>query len=117
MMKTQIGLGDLAVPSVFDVLGMIPGIIVLLAIAVITTWSDYYVREFKLRHRSVYGIGDAGKKFAGRIGREVLRFTFVLCRVSIWRVNEFLLMLYRFCLCCCRWYAWYVNRPECRFLA
>jgi len=38
MMKTQIGLGVLSIPLVFDTLGMIPGIIVLLAIAIITTW-------------------------------------------------------------------------------
>ena len=38
MMKTQIGLGVLSIPLVFDTLGMIPGIIVLLGIAIITTW-------------------------------------------------------------------------------
>ena len=38
MMKTQIGLGVLSIPLVFDTLGMIPNIIVLLAIAIITTW-------------------------------------------------------------------------------
>jgi amino acid permease len=35
MMKTQIGLGVLSIPLVFDTLGMISGIIILLAI---TTW-------------------------------------------------------------------------------
>lgn len=38
MMKTQIGLGVLSIPLVFDTLGMIPGIIILLTIAIITTW-------------------------------------------------------------------------------
>jgi len=38
MMKTQIGLGVLSIPLVFDTLGMIPGIIILLSISVITTW-------------------------------------------------------------------------------
>lgn len=38
MMKTQIGLGVLSIPLVFDTLGMIPGIIILISIAVITTW-------------------------------------------------------------------------------
>lgn len=38
MMKTQIGLGVLSIRLVFDTLGMIPGIIILLAIAIITTW-------------------------------------------------------------------------------
>ncbi|KAJ5763948.1 hypothetical protein N7533_002629 [Penicillium manginii] len=39
MMKSQIGLGVLAIPSAFDTLGMVPGIICLLVMAVITTWS------------------------------------------------------------------------------
>jgi amino acid permease len=38
MMKTQIGLGVLSIPLVFDTLGMIPGIIILVSIAAITTW-------------------------------------------------------------------------------
>jgi amino acid permease len=38
MMKTQIGLGVLSIPLVFDTLGMISGIIILLAITGITTW-------------------------------------------------------------------------------
>ena len=42
MMKTQIGLGVLSIPLVFDTLGMIPGIIILLAIAIITTWVRKY---------------------------------------------------------------------------
>ena len=38
MMKTQIGLGVLSIPLVFNTLGMIPGIIILICIATITTW-------------------------------------------------------------------------------
>ncbi|RMD43217.1 hypothetical protein DV735_g1972, partial [Chaetothyriales sp. CBS 134920] len=78
MMKTQIGLGVLAIPSVFDVLGMIPGLICMLAIAIITTWSDYYIGVFKLLHRSVYGIDDAGFLMFGRAGREILGAAYVL---------------------------------------
>jgi amino acid permease len=52
-MKTQIGLGVLSITLVFDTLGMIPGIIVLIAIAVITKWSDYVVGLFKLNHPKV----------------------------------------------------------------
>ncbi|KAJ4123039.1 hypothetical protein NW768_010031 [Fusarium equiseti] len=59
MMKTQLGLGILSIPSVFDTLGMIPGLICLCVVAAITTWSDYIVGTFKLRHREVYGIDDA----------------------------------------------------------
>ncbi|KAJ5575696.1 hypothetical protein N7535_002622 [Penicillium sp. DV-2018c] len=79
MMKTQIGLGVLSIPSAFDTLGLIPGIICLVAIAIITTWSDYIVGIFKLKHRSVYGIDDAGELMFGRVGREVFGSVFCLC--------------------------------------
>ncbi|KAF7550750.1 hypothetical protein G7Z17_g5503 [Cylindrodendrum hubeiense] len=78
MMKTQLGLGILSIPSAFDTLGMIPGLICLCIVAAITTWSDYIVGIFKLRHREVYGIDDAGGLMFGRIGKEIFGFAFGL---------------------------------------
>ncbi|CAD0105792.1 unnamed protein product, partial [Aureobasidium uvarum] len=72
MMKTQIGLGVLSIPSVFDTLGMIPGIICLIVIGAITTWSDYMIGVFKLKHPEVYAINDVGGMLFGRVGREAL---------------------------------------------
>lgn len=79
MVKTQIGLGVLSIPLNFDVLGLIPGVICLCVVAAITTWSDYIVGVFKLRHREVYGIDDAGRLMFGRVGREILGIAFCLC--------------------------------------
>lgn len=79
MMKTQIGLGVLSIPAVFDTLGLIPGIICLIMIAIITTWSDYIVGIFKINHEEVYGIDDVGQLIFGRAGREILGAAFVLC--------------------------------------
>lgn len=69
MMKTQIGLGVLSIPSAFNVLGLLPGIVILILIAVITTWSDDEVGVFKILHPAVYSIDDAGGLMFGRIGR------------------------------------------------
>lgn len=80
MMKTQIGLGVLSIPTAFDTLGMVPGVIVLCAVAAITTWSAYVVGTFKLRHREIYGIDDAGALILGPIGRVILATAFCLCR-------------------------------------
>ncbi|KND88279.1 N amino acid transport system protein [Tolypocladium ophioglossoides CBS 100239] len=77
MMKAQIGLGVLSFPSVFDTLGMIPGVILLCTIAGITTWSDYIVGVFKLNHRHVYGIDDAGQLLFGRVGKELFAVAFM----------------------------------------
>ncbi|KAF4776081.1 transmembrane amino acid transporter [Colletotrichum scovillei] len=78
MMKTQIGLGVLSIPGVFDVLGIVPGVIALCCIAAITTWSDYIVGVFKLRHPEVYGIDDVGRLLFGRVGREFFGIVFCL---------------------------------------
>ncbi|KAI3391201.1 hypothetical protein diail_7779 [Diaporthe ilicicola] len=78
MMKTQIGLGVMSIPTVFDTLGIIPGIICLILIGIITTWSGYVVGVFKRRHPEVYGIDDAGALMFGRIGREFFGAAFCL---------------------------------------
>ncbi|KAF5007147.1 hypothetical protein FDECE_6500 [Fusarium decemcellulare] len=72
MLKTQFGLGVLSIPSVLNTLGIIPGVICVCAISAITTWSNYIVGQFKIKHREVYGIDDAGDLMFGRIGREFL---------------------------------------------
>ncbi|KAH7168159.1 hypothetical protein DER46DRAFT_623672 [Fusarium sp. MPI-SDFR-AT-0072] len=78
MMKTQIGLGVLSIPAAFDTLGLIPGLICLLLVAITTTWSNYMVGIFKVNHPEVYGIDDASKLMFGIIGREVLAAGFSL---------------------------------------
>lgn len=49
----QIGLGILFIPSVFDVIGMVPGILILMIVAAIKTWSNYVVGVFKIQHPEV----------------------------------------------------------------
>lgn len=78
-MKTQIGLGVLSIPKVFATLGIIPGIIALLAITGMTTWSNWMVGVFKLKHPEVYGIDDVGKMLFGRFGFELLGAAYTLC--------------------------------------
>ena len=82
MMKTQIGLGVLSIPLNFDVLGMIPGVICLLIIGGVTTWSDYMVGVIKLNHPKVYGIDDVGELLAGKPGRFAFATVFVLCKLD-----------------------------------
>ncbi|KAF5640658.1 neutral amino acid permease [Fusarium sp. NRRL 52700] len=71
MTKTQVGLGVLAIPKTFHTLGLLPGVFCLVAVAGMTSWSSYIVGTFKLCHREVYAIDDAGKEMFGRVGREI----------------------------------------------
>ncbi|PWY61660.1 hypothetical protein BO83DRAFT_412996 [Aspergillus eucalypticola CBS 122712] len=75
---TAIGLGVLSIPVAFDALGIIPGVISLIVIAGITTWSDYIIGVFKLQHREVYGIDDVGQLLMGRPGRILFGTAFCL---------------------------------------
>ncbi|KAL2826631.1 transmembrane amino acid transporter protein-domain-containing protein [Aspergillus cavernicola] len=59
MMKTQIGLGVLSIPSVFHTLGLVPGVTLLCVVSGIAMWTSYIVGVFKLKHPQVYGIDDA----------------------------------------------------------
>lgn len=81
MMKSQIGLGVLSIPIAFDSLGIVPGVIILIVIAGITTWSDYMIGVFKLNHPEVYGVGDVGRMLFGRPGLIFLEIVFVLCKI------------------------------------
>lgn len=83
MMKTQLGLGVLSIPSAFDVLGIVPGLICLIAVGAITTWSSYMIGVFKLNHREVYSLDDAGQLMFGRWGREVMGFAFCLLLIFV----------------------------------
>ncbi|RSL46683.1 hypothetical protein CEP53_010240 [Fusarium sp. AF-6] len=72
MMKTQFGLGVLSIPDIPNTLGLIPGVICICTISAITTWSNYMIGCFKLKHRDAYGIDDAGDLMFGPISREFL---------------------------------------------
>lgn len=82
MVKTQIGLGVLSIPSAFDALGLIPGVICLLCIAGIITWGNHVVGTFKRNHPEVYSIVDVGEKIGGKVGKEVVMVLFMLCKFS-----------------------------------
>ncbi|GAA5832495.1 hypothetical protein JCM11251_001346 [Rhodosporidiobolus azoricus] len=71
LIKSQIGVGVLSLPSAFETLGLVPGIIILVSFAVFATWADIYQARYKIKHPTVYSLQDAGKLMFGRIGSEV----------------------------------------------
>lgn len=60
-----------------------PGIIIIITIGTIITWSDYVVGTFKINHPEVYTLADVGFIIAGPIGREVLGFAYWLETTAI----------------------------------
>ncbi|WWC62324.1 uncharacterized protein I303_104920 [Kwoniella dejecticola CBS 10117] len=86
LLKSQIGLGVLSLPFALMTLGIVPGILCLVAIAAIMTWSGYCVGVFKLKHPQVYSVVDVGEIMFGRIGREV--FAAIYCIFMIFVVGS-----------------------------
>lgn len=50
---------------------MIPGIILIIASGVITTWADTVIGLIKRGHPEVYSIADVGYIMGGRWGKEI----------------------------------------------
>ncbi|EHA26105.1 hypothetical protein ASPNIDRAFT_140911, partial [Aspergillus niger ATCC 1015] len=67
----------------FDILGIVPGIIVLIVIAVTTTWSNWMVGVFKMRHCDVFGIGNVGRMLLGCVGYELFGGAYMLYYIFI----------------------------------
>lgn len=66
--------GMLSLPSTLAVVGIVPGIIIIVFLGVFATYTAYLLVKFKLRHPQVHTMGDAGAVLFGPIGREVLSF-------------------------------------------
>ncbi|GAA5935828.1 hypothetical protein JCM3775_007342 [Rhodotorula graminis] len=65
LIKSQIGIGVLGLPSAFATLGLVPGILVFFFFAVATMYTDLEIGWFKLNHPQVYSISDCGTLMFG----------------------------------------------------
>jgi hypothetical protein len=63
---TEVGLGILSLPSVFEVLGLIPGLVAVLGIGLVATWTAYVYMLFWRRHPHVDNLCDAMRVLGGR---------------------------------------------------
>jgi amino acid permease len=70
--------GMLSLPSSLAVVGIVPGVILIVFLGIFATYTSYLLVQFKLRHPEVHSMGDAGYILFGPIGREVLAFGTVI---------------------------------------
>lgn len=66
--------GMLSLPSSLAVVGIVPGLVLIVFLGVFATYTSYLLVRFKLRHPEVHNMGDAGLILFGPVGREVLSF-------------------------------------------
>lgn len=72
MIAETISLGILSLPSALAVLGLVPGILCILGLGAMASYSGYVIGQFKQRYPHIHSMADAGEVLAGPVGREVL---------------------------------------------
>ncbi|CEP21921.1 unnamed protein product [Cyberlindnera jadinii] len=70
--KSQLGLGVLGIPSTLEVLGFVPGLISLIGLCVLVTWTGLVIGDFRIAHPKVYSIDDATDILFGKAARETI---------------------------------------------
>ncbi|ODN80901.1 hypothetical protein L202_03028 [Cryptococcus amylolentus CBS 6039] len=83
MVKLTIALGVLAMPSVLMAVGGVPGVIIVLVIAGLTTFTGMVIYEFKLNHPEVYSMDGVGYVLFGNYGREFFSFAYALFMICL----------------------------------
>lgn len=71
MIAETISLGILSLPSAMAGLGLVPGVILIIGLGIVSTYTGYVFWQFKMRFPHVHNIADVGEIFLGPIGREV----------------------------------------------
>lgn len=73
--------GMLSLPSSLAVVGIVPGLIIIVFLGVFATYTSWLLVKFKMRHPEVHNMGDAGYILFGPFGRELLAFGTVVFAV------------------------------------
>lgn len=76
MIAETISLGILSLPSVMDIVGLIPGLLILLGMGLLATYSGYTIGQFKEQYPGVNNMADAFEILftplgCPRVGKEI----------------------------------------------
>ncbi|RMZ81137.1 hypothetical protein DV738_g2454, partial [Chaetothyriales sp. CBS 135597] len=83
MVAETISLGILTLPRAVADLGLVAGMIILIGMGLMATYTGYLIGQFALLHRGVQSMTEAGEIILGRFGRE-------LC---FWGANSFIIFI------------------------
>ena len=78
MIAETISLGILSLPKVLATIGLVPGVILILGLGIIATYTGYVLGQFKLRYPHVHNMADAGEVLLGAAGREIFGIAQIL---------------------------------------
>lgn len=74
MISEIVSNGMLSLPSSLAVVGIVPGVILIVFLGVFALFTAWILIQFKSNHKGVHSMGDAGMVMFGPIGREILMF-------------------------------------------
>ncbi|KAL4883746.1 transmembrane amino acid transporter protein-domain-containing protein [Aspergillus karnatakaensis] len=72
MVAETVSLGVLSLPAAVAGLGLVPAVIILVALGLFATYTGYVIGQFKMRYPQVTNMADAGEVIGGKWGREIL---------------------------------------------
>ncbi|KAM0542877.1 hypothetical protein ACHAPJ_012600 [Fusarium lateritium] len=83
MVAETVSLGILSLPKAIASLGLVPGIIILIGMGAIATYTGYIIGQYKIKHPHITSMADAGGVLLGPIGQEIVGVAQLLLLVFI----------------------------------
>ncbi|GIC92691.1 neutral amino acid permease [Aspergillus udagawae] len=83
MVAETVSLGVLSLPAAVAGLGLVPSVILLVALGLLSTYTGYTIGQFKWQYPFVHSMGDACEVIMGSWGREIVGAAQVLFLVFI----------------------------------
>ncbi|KAJ5490532.1 Amino acid transporter transmembrane [Penicillium expansum] len=71
MVAETISLGILSLPAAIAGIGLVPGLIILVGLGLLSTYTGYVIGQFKWRYPHISSMADAGEVLMGGFGREL----------------------------------------------
>lgn len=68
MIAETISLGILSLPSVLAAIGIVPGLILIIGLGALATYTGYVLGQFKMRYPHVHSMADAGEILMAPLG-------------------------------------------------
>ncbi|KAI5818690.1 amino acid transporter [Pyronema omphalodes] len=83
MIAETVSLGILSLPSTLKAVGLVPGVILMLSLGIIATYTGWVLGQFKLKNPSVHTFAEAGGIVGGKFMYEVCAIGQVLFLVFV----------------------------------
>lgn len=78
MLAENISLGILSLPAVLTQLGLAGGVVAIVLLGIISTYSGYVLWQYKMRYPHINNYGDLGEQLLGRFGKEFFGAAYVI---------------------------------------